>query len=54
MLLKTAGSAAAAEKMKIVIVKNIKSPLSVLYQIIRRNIFALNFEVDYLFLAIIS
>jgi hypothetical protein len=53
MLLKTAGSA-AAEKMKIVIVKNIKSPLSVLYQIIRRNIFALNFEVDYLFLAIIS
>jgi hypothetical protein len=53
MLLKTAGST-AAEKMKIVTVKSVISPLSVLYQIIRTNIFALNFEVGYLFLSMIS
>jgi hypothetical protein len=46
MLLQTAGST-AAEKMKIVIVKNVISALSVLYQIIGTNSFALNFEVDY-------
>jgi len=56
MLLKMTGptAAAAAEKKKFVIWKIVISPLLVLYQIIRTNIFALNFEVFYLFLSIIS
>jgi hypothetical protein len=53
MLSKIAGST-AAEKMKIVVVKSVISPLSVWYQILRTNIFALNSEVDYLYLSIIS
>jgi len=53
MISQLAGSTAAA-KMKIVVVKSVISPLLVLYQIIKTNIFALNFVVDYLFISIIS
>ena len=35
----------SAEKMEIVIVRSVISPLSVLYQIIRTDVFALKFEM---------